>query len=85
VTESFVHVCVCVQDNTGSYVQTLERPDGVQLYVRDFLVHSGTQATALVVMVHAFGGQSEDFSKTADYFTTKGVPPGRLTEFSLFS
>jgi hypothetical protein len=44
----------------------------VQLYLRDFLVHSGTQARALVVMVHAFGRQSEDLSKAADHFTTKG-------------
>jgi hypothetical protein len=54
-------------------VRSLERPDGVQLYLRDFLVHSGTQAKALVVMVHAFGRQSEDLIKAADHFTSQGA------------
>ena len=67
------HARAWLQDPTGAYVRALKRPDGVELYVRDFLVHSGTQAKGLVVMVHGWSWHSRYFQPAAEHFTQQGA------------
>jgi hypothetical protein len=53
-------------------VRALKRPGGIELYVRDFLVPSGTQAKALIVMVHGWSWHSRYFQPAAEHFTQQG-------------
>lgn len=62
-----------MQDDTGALARALERPDGVQLYVRDYVVHAGVQAKALVVIIHGGGWHSAYFKPVADHFNRKGA------------
>ena len=41
-----------MQDDSGAYVRAFERPDGVELCLREFLLHSGVTARGAVVLVH---------------------------------
>ena len=64
-----------MQDPTGAYVRALPRPDGVELYVRDFLGPAGTQARGLLVMVHGWSWHSRYFQPAAEHFVQQGAPP----------
>jgi alpha-beta hydrolase superfamily lysophospholipase len=64
-----------MQDIAGAYTSSLDRPEGLELYVRDYPVHPGTQAKALVVMVHGTTFHSGPFQPVAEYFNTQGACP----------
>ena len=62
-----------LQDPTGASARALDRPDGVQLYVREFTVAAGTQQRGLVVMVHGWAWHSRHFVPLAKELTAAGV------------
>ena len=56
-------------------MRALEQPDGVELYTREYLVHSGTQARGVVLLVHGFTWHSGYFQPFAEFLTKSGTPP----------
>jgi hypothetical protein len=71
-----------VQDGLGTYVRGLTRPDGVELYLRDWVVHAGTQAKGLVVLVHGGTWHSGYYGPLAGHLTSLGEFPSSLCKFS---
>jgi hypothetical protein len=64
---------VSMQDGTGAQARAFARPDGVELYLREYLVHSGTVARGLVVLVHGWNWHSGYFKPCADFLVSKGA------------
>ena len=66
---------VLLQDDTGALAHSLRRPDGIQLYVRQYNVSSSIQARGVVVLVHGWTWHSGYFAPFAHYLTDNGMMP----------
>lgn len=63
------------QDEHGAYVRPFERPDGVELYLREFLLHSGVTARGAAVLVHGMTVYSGTLQPFIDHLVQNGVLP----------
>eukprot|EP01025_Chloroclados_australasicus_P059070 TRINITY_DN7457_c0_g1_i3.p1 TRINITY_DN7457_c0_g1~~TRINITY_DN7457_c0_g1_i3.p1 ORF type:complete len:353 (+),score=37.90 TRINITY_DN7457_c0_g1_i3:94-1152(+) len=61
-----------LHDETGARVRALERPDAVELYTREYLVHSGVEQHGVVVLVHGFSWHSGYWEPFAKHLQQKG-------------
>eukprot|EP00892_Ulva_mutabilis_P012443 jgi/Ulvmu1/9571/UM054_0001.1 len=61
------------QDETGAYVRAFERPDGVELYLREFQIHPGVTARGAAVLVHGFTVHSGVLQPFIDHLVKNGI------------
>ena len=64
---------MCVQDPTGALARALPRPDGVELYLREWPMTAGVAARAVLVIAHGYMWHSGYFQPLAEHLTGKGV------------
>lgn len=61
------------QDENGAYVRPFERPDGVELYLREFLLHPGVTARGAAVLVHGMTVYSAVLQPLIDHLVQSGA------------
>lgn len=61
-----------MQDDTGAYVRPFQRPDGVELYLQEFLLHSGVTARGVAVLVHGWSGYTGMLQPLVDHLLKNG-------------